>query len=511
MSAQHATTLGGRRLVLVFTGLMIGNTMAGLDATIVATTGQTIVADLGSQKLLPWVFTAYQLAQIAVMPLYGKLGDLFGRKRVFAFAVLLFVAGSMLCGAAPTMTVFLVARALQGLGAGGLTGLSMAIVADITPPAKLGAYLGYTGFVFAVTSVLGPLMGGVFVDRLDWRWAFYINLPSALIALVALSRVPRIVPSGSSRRIDLLGTALMAVTVSSGVLALSWGGVQYAWSSALIVALAVAAGAGLVAFVVWERRAPEPLIPSRVFAARQVGIAVFANLVAGVGFFGVIVYLPVWFQSVSGRSATASGLLLVPSALATAIGTTLVGHVLARVGGAKAFPVAGMMLMATGFALLSVSTARTAVATVLVEAVLVGLGVGFVMQVLLFVVQRSVRPADLGAATAVTVLARILGGVVGVAVLGNVFNRSLVCELARRAPALDPTKVHGDPASIAALPALVRDEVVTSYAHALTMTFRASVPVMLVGLVVTARLPVRAIRDRLRPTDGAPVGEPAVV
>jgi EmrB/QacA subfamily drug resistance transporter len=497
--------------VLVFTGLMIGNTMAGLDATIVATTGQTIVADLGSQKLLPWVFTAYQLAQIAAMPLYGKLGDLFGRKRVFATAILLFVAGSMLCGAAPTMAVFLLARALQGLGAGGLTGLSMAIVADITPPAKLGSYLGYTGFVFAVTSVLGPLMGGLFVDHLSWRWAFYINLPSAVIALVALYFVPRIVPGGSSRRIDLLGTALMAVTVTTGVLAVSWGGVQYEWSSPLIISLIAVACISLAAFVMWEQRAPEPLIPGRVFAARQVGISVFANLVAGIAFFGVIVYLPVWFQSVSGRSATQSGLLLVPSALATALGTTIVGHVVPRTGGAKAFPVAGMAAMATGFALLSRSATDTALVVIIVESVLVGLGVGFVMQVLLYVVQRSVRPADLGAATAVTVLARILGGVVGVAVLGNVFNHNLTHQLAQRAAALDPSKVHGDPASIAALPALLRTEVVASYAHALTMTFRATVPVMLVGLLVTARLPVREVRERLRAGDEVAVTEPAVV
>lgn len=503
------TTLHGRRLVLVFVGLMIGNTMASLDATIVATAGQTIVADLGSQRPLPWVFLAYQLAQVSLMPLYGKLGDLLGRKRVFAFAVVSFVVGSMLCGAAPTMSVFIAARVVQGLGAAGLTGLSMAIVADITPPQLLGRYLGYTGFVFAVTSMIGPLAGGLFVDHLSWRWAFYVNLPSAAIALVALRFVAR-TPRAHDRRLDLAGAALLAATCSAAVMALSWGGVQYAWGSPTIVVLGAAAVALLGGFVVRERAAPEPVLPGRVFAARQVGIAVFANLVAGVAFFGVIVYLPLWFQAVDGKDATIAGLLLVPSALATALGTSLVGQVLSRLGGAKAFPIAGLTGMAIGFVLLSRSTPSTPLGLIVFGSVLAGLGVGFVMQVLLFVVQRSVPTADLGAATAVTALARILGGVVGVAVLGNVFNRRLADALARHAPSISASTVRGTAAAIHALPADVRAGVVESYAHALSGTFAVAAPIAVVGLLVTARLPARAVRERLAATEhqSAALGEP---
>jgi EmrB/QacA subfamily drug resistance transporter len=498
--------LSGRHLMLVFTGLMIGNTMAGLDATIVATAGPTIVADLGSQRLMPWVFTAYQLAQIALMPLYGKLGDLFGRKRVFAFAVGMFVAGSMLCGAAPSMGLFLTARALQGAGAGGLTGLSMAIVADITPAESLGRYLGYAGLVFAVTSIVGPLAGGLFVDHLSWRWAFYVNVPSAVVCLLALRFVPAI---GAARRarVDWFGAALLAGGATAAVLALSWGGVQYAWSSTAIRLLAVSAVVVFAGFVAWQQRAAEPLLPLRVFARREVSVAVFANLVAGIGFFGVIVYMPVYFQAVAAKGATASGLLLIPSAISTALCTTLVGSALGRIGGAKVFPLIGMFSMAIGFAVLSGIRPSTPLGIALMGSVLVGVGVGFVMQVMLFVVQRAVSGDDLGAATAVTVLARIVGGVVGVAVLGNVFNRRLASEVRRRAPGLSPARLHGDPQSIRALPPALRHQVVLSFGRALSLTFFTAIPVMLLGLLVMAALPgavARAVRAAPTPARAAP-------
>jgi EmrB/QacA subfamily drug resistance transporter len=494
--------LQGTRLVVAFVGLMIGNTMSGLVSTIVATAAPTIVADLGSLSLLPWLATSYLLTQIGTMPVYGKLGDLYGRKRVFLVAVGVFVGASVLCGLAQSLFQLVVFRAMQGAGAGGLTGLAMAIVADITPPEKQGRFLGYAGLVFAVTSTIGPLAGGLFVDHLSWRWAFFVNVPSAVVSVAIVSALVPSSPSGPRRSLDVLGAAMLAGITTSTVLVLSWGGVEHDWGSPVILGLAGAAVGLLVAFAWHERRVPEPVLPLRVFRERQVGVAVACNLLAGTAFFGGIVFLPVFFQAVTGQRATMSGLLLVPLAVSTALSTVVVGEVVDRVGGAKAFPVAGMLSAAGGFVVLGRLDASTSAGEAAAAGLLIGIGVGFVMQVLLLVVQRSVDRADLGVATSTTVLGRILGGALGVALLGTVFNRSLATEVAARTPpgSVAVAELQGDPGSIAALSDRVRDGVVDAFAAALATTFRAAVPVMLVGFVVALLLPSRVLRARLRAT-----------
>ncbi len=489
--------LTGRKLNLVFTGLLIGNTMAGMDATIVATAGLRIQKDLGSVGSLSTIFTAYQLAQIAAMPLYGKLGDLYGRKRVFAFSVATFLLGSALCGAAPSLTLFIVARVLQGAGAGGLTGLTMAIVADIVPADRLGRYLGYTGLVFAVTSVLGPVFGGLFADGPSWRWAFYINLPSGVICFLALAKVPSIAQH-SRHRIDGFGALLLATIATCVTLVANWGGRASSWTSFRIIAMMFGAIAALATFVWWERRATEPILPGRIFARREVSLAILANLIAGVAFFGGIVYLPVFFQSVGGTGATRSGLLLIPFAFATAMGTTAVGQVVQRTHrGVRTFPIVGTIAMATGFALLATVSSATGVATVMGFGALVGVGIGFVMQVMLYAVQRTAPAADLGTATAITVLARIAGSVVGVAVAGNVLNQRLARELVRRGAHLT-SKLQGDAASIHALTEPTRTRVVAAFASSLGTTFAVLVPVMLIGVAIVVALP-RDLDARVRP------------
>ena len=490
------TVLTGRRLTLVFGGLMVGQTMAGLDATIVATAGQSIVGDIGSQHLLPWVFTAYQLAQLALMPLYGKLGDLLGRRRVYTTAVMLFVVGSVLAGASQSMSAFIGARVIQGLGAGGVNSLSVALIADIAPPEKHGRFIGYTGFVFAVTSVIGPLAGGLFVDHLSWRWAFYVNLPSAMVCMAAIRFVPRL----AARRdvpIDFLGAALLGAIATAAVLALSWGGSQYAWSSATMLGLFVAVSVLAVAAYAWERRAAEPIIPARVFRERQVRICVFGNLVGGIGFFAGIVYLPIFSQAVAGKGATAAGYLLIPFALTTALTTASVGNLVHRTGRARVFLLIGMAAMACGYTLLSRVTATTPAVVAALAGMIVGIGIGCVLQLMLFVVQRSVPRADLGAATAVTIFARIFGSVVGVAVLGNVFNQRLADELRQRVPSLRRTNVRGTARAIRALARTVQPAVHSAFAHAISTTFLVAVPVMIVGFVVTVRLPEHAVRARI--------------
>ena len=481
-------SLSGRSLNFVFVGLLIGNTMAGMDATIVATAGLRIQKDLGSLGSLSVIFTAYQLAQIATMPLYGKLGDLYGRKRVFGFSVALFLVGSVLCGAAPSLTWFIVARVLQGAGAGGLTGLTMAIVADIVPADRLGRYLGYTGLVFAVTSVLGPVFGGLFADGPSWRWAFFVNLPSGIVCFWALAKVPQ-TAKRTHHRVDLFGALLLAGIATCVTLVANWGGRSMAWDSPRILAMSCATFAMIVAFVMWERRASEPILPGRIFAKREVTLAVAANFVAGISFFGGIVYLPVYFQSVAGNDATRSGLLLIPFAFATAIGTTLVGQVVQRTQrGVRAFPIAGMLLMLIGFSLLANIDTSTSVTSVMVFGSLVGVGIGFVMQVMLYVVQRRSDPRDLGAATGVTILARIAGSVVGVAVAGNVLNSRIANEFVTRGVALT-SKLQGDAASIRALSEPVRSNVVASFSASVATTFAIFVPIMLVGFVLALWLP----------------------
>lgn len=493
------SSLQGRRLNLVFTGLLIGNTMAGLDATIVATAGLSIQRDLGSIGSLASIFTAYQLAQIATMPLCGKLGDLFGRRRIFGVSVAVFLAGSVLCGAAPTLAWLVIARLIQGAGAGGLTGLTMAIVADIVPAPRLNRYLGYTGLVFAVTSVLGPFLGGVFADQLSWRWAFFINLPSGAICFVALAAVPRS-DVHVRHRLDIVGAALLAVVTTSVALVSSWGGRTYAWGDPVVGGLVVAASVALTSFVVWERRVEEPILPARIFVHREVTLAVVANFVAGIGFFGGIVYLPVFFQSVALRGAFAAGVLLIPFAFSTAMGTFMVGQVVERIGrGVRTFPMVGMASMAVGFALLGFVTARTGVGWPVAYGLFVGVGIGFVMQVLLFVVQRATPERDRGTATAATILARIAGSVVGVALAANVLNQRLASELADRGSPVDAEALQGDAASIRAFAAPVRAQIVESYAAALSTTFRVFVPIMIIGLLVAAALPRRIDRDGLTP------------
>ena len=508
-----AAHLTGRRLNLVFVGLLVGNTMAGMDATIVATAGLRIQKDLGSVGSLSSIFTAYQLAQIATMPLYGKLGDLYGRRRIFAIAVATFLVGSALCGAAPSLGFLVFARVVQGVGAGGLTGLTMAIVADIVPAERLGRYLGYTGLVFAVTSVLGPVVGGLFADGPSWRWAFYVNLPSGAICFVALASVPK-VAGRIAHRIDLLGALLLATIATCVTLVASWGGRTADWGSWTIVRLALLGVVALAGFVAWERRSAEPILPGRIFHQREVGLAVLANFVAGIGFFGGIVYLPVFFQAVAGRTATDAGRLLIPFAFATAMGTVIVGQAVERVGrGVRAFPIAGMAAMAAGFAMLSTVEPSLSVGAAMGYGALVGIGIGFVMQVLLYVVQRTADARDLGAATAVTVLARIAGSVVGVALAGNVLNQRLASALAARGSSVVAAALQGDAASIAALAEPGRTQVIEAFAAALGSTFRVFVPVMLVGLVLVLALP-RDLDARVRPKlpeppDPPDAGEPA--
>jgi EmrB/QacA subfamily drug resistance transporter len=410
------------------------------------------------------------------MPLWGRASDLYGRKRLFLAAIAVFLAGSALSGAAQSLGELIASRALQGLGAGGLMTLAMASVGDIVSPRERGRYQGYIQMVFVVASVAGPLLGGVFADQLSWRWVFYVNLPIGTAALALTATALHLPVQPVRARIDYLGAALLAAGLSCVLLVTTWGGREYAWDSAEIGGLAAAAVALLVAFVIQERRAPEPILPLRLFRDPVFDIVSAVLFLGSLAFFAVIVFMPIFLQVVTGASATESGLLRLPLLLAATASTALSGRVISRTGRYKAFPVAGLSLMAVGLLLLSRVTAGTSQATAATLLVVFGLGFGMVSQVLTLAIQNAVDRRDLGIATASANLFRALGGSVGVAVFGALFAARL------DGAGVDAQRVQSSPEAIASASAV---------AEALDTVFLVGAPIAALGVLFLKEVPLR--------------------
>jgi EmrB/QacA subfamily drug resistance transporter len=408
---MQTTTPRDRRFALTFTGLLLAMLLAALDQTIVSTALPTIVRDLGGIDELSWVVTAYLLTATVSTPLWGRISDLYGRKRLFQAAIGIFLAGSALSGMAQSLGELIGFRALQGLGAGGLMTLAMAIVADIVSPRERGRYQGYIQMTFMLASIAGPLLGGLFTDHASWRWAFYVNVPIGIAALTVISAYLKLEATDRGRpRIDYLGGALLAGGISSVLLLTVLGGVEYA-----VVAAVLLAG-----FVVQERRAPEPMLPPRLFREPVFAVVTVALFLTGCAFFAAIVFMPVFLQLATGASATDSGLLLLPMLLSGTGATALSGRVISRTGRYKAFPIAGLALMATGLYLMSTMGAGTSYALTSLYMVVFGVGFGGVTQVLVLAVQNGVERRDIGVATGSTNLFRALGGSVAVALYGSI-------------------------------------------------------------------------------------------
>ncbi|MDG9695040.1 MDR family MFS transporter [Streptomyces mutabilis] len=493
---------GGPSVRLMLLPLMIAMLLSQLDNMIVGTAMPTVVGDLGGMEHLSWVVTAYTLATAAATPIWGKLGDLHGRKGLFLISVVIFLVGSALSGMAQDMTQLIWFRVIQGLGAGGLMAGVMAIVGELVPPREQGRYQGMLAAVMALSMIGGPLVGGTITDHLGWRWTFYINLPIGAVVLVLAVLVLRLPSRRSSARIDYPGAALLMAGITAVVLVATWGGTEYAWGSDVIVALCAAAVLCLGTFVFWQTRAAEPVLPLHIFRNRNFALMSVTGFVMGFVMFGAVLFLPLYQQAVQGVSATNSGLLLLPMMSAMIVLAMVAGRITSGTGRYKAFPVAGGALMLTGMLLLSTmdtSTSRTEAA--LYMAVL-GAGLGCLLQVVMLVSQNSVDIRDIGVASAAVTLFRMLGSSFGVAVMGALFNRRVLEVMAERTPgrpALDHAQL--DAASLARLQPAVQE----AYRHATAAgTHSAFLVGSLAGaLALLAGLLVREVALRRSVASGA--------
>ncbi len=470
---------------LIFGALLLVLLLASLDQTIVSTALPTIVGDLGGISKLSWVVTAYLLASTVVGPLYGKLGDLYGRKVVLQSAIAIFLVGSALCGLSQNMTELIVFRAIQGLGGGGLFVITIAVVADIIAPRDRGRYQGFFGAVFGVSTVIGPLLGGFFVDRLSWRWIFYVNIPIGLLALGVIATAFQARADQVKHTIDYLGAALLAGGLSAIVLYASLGGTTYAWGSAQMVALIVGGVVLLAAFVFVESRATEPILPLEIFGNRIFSVTSAIGFIIGLALFGSVTYLPLYLQDVKGHSPTTSGLLITPmmaGLLITSIGS---GQLISRFGRYKPFPIAGTAIMALGLGLLSRLHVDTSTPVAGAYMLVLGLGLGLVIQVLVLAAQNAVDYKYLGVATSGSTLFRQVGGSVGVAIFGAIFANRLSSHLAARLPAGIHVPASPNPTALKRLPPAAHAAYVTAITDALHPVFLAAAGAAVVAFLLT--------------------------
>ena len=508
-------TLSHREILLIFSGLMLGMMLASLDQTVVSTALPTIVGELGGLNHLSWVLTAYLLTSTASVPLYGKLSDIYGRKIMFQIAIAVFLVGSVMCGFSQNMLELVVCRGIQGLGAGGILAMAMAIVGDILPPRERGRYQGYIGSVFATSSVIGPLVGGFFTQHLTWRWIFYINIPLGIAALVVTSIVLRMPVNRREHSIDYIGAGLMVGGVTCLLLVASWGGTQYDWLSPTIIGLAIA-GVSLVGlFILQELRAPEPLLPLRLFQMRAVGVGSAILFLVGMGMFGAIAFLPVYLQVVQGVSPTMSGLRLVPLMAGIIGSSTFSGRYISKTGRYRIFPILGTGMVVVGMLLLSQLQPGTSFAEASVYMLIMGTGVGMVVQVIVISVQNSVDYRYMGTATAATNFFRSMGSAFGVAIAGAIIDNRLGHYLPRLVSqedlhGRDPKILLASPEQLYQLPPNVVHGVAEAFSKSVDIAFLACVPVAAAAFVLTWLLREAPLRERSREIVEEALAEPVV-
>jgi EmrB/QacA subfamily drug resistance transporter len=487
-----------RSVRVVLLALMIAMLLAMLDNMIIGTAMPTIVGELGGLEHLSWVVTAYTLATAASTPLWGKLGDMYGRKGVFLTSIVVFLIGSALSGMAQDMGQLIGFRAVQGLGAGGLMVGVMAIIGDLIPPRERGKYQGMMAGVMALAMIAGPLVGGTITDHLGWRWSFYINLPLGAVALIAISAVLHLPKKRAQTRIDYLGAGLLTLGITSIVLVTTWGGTEYAWGSARIMELIGIGVAALVGFLFWQTRAAEPIMPLHIFRNRNFSLMSIIGFITGFVMFGAVLFLPLYQQAVQGASATNSGLLLLPMLGAMLVVSMVAGRVTTNSGRYKVFPLAGGVLIIAGLFLLAQMDTGTSRLTSGIYMAVLGAGMGCLMQITMLVAQNSVEMKDMGVASSSTTLFRTLGSSFGVAIMGALFNHRVQDVMVERAGALGGKMTEQsaqlDAASLAKLPVQAREAyqyAVSAGTHSAFLLGAAVAVIALVAAVFVKEVPLR--------------------